>query len=67
MAKMIEKDGKQYCVEDNGYEYEYNPPTIDPIELIKPQPTNQDVIDGQLVMLDVMATMYEDMMAKGTV
>jgi len=31
------------------------------------QPTNQEVIDGQLILMDVMATMYEGMLEKGTV
>ena len=39
-----------------------------------PQPTNQEVMDAQkeiadtqMTMMDVIATMYEDMIAKGTV
>ena len=31
------------------------------------QPTNQEIIDGQLVLMDVMATMFEAMIEKGTV
>ena len=32
-----------------------------------PQPTNQEISKNQLIIMDVLATMYEDMLAKGTV
>lgn len=42
-----------------------------PISIIIPiqpiQPTNQELSDNQLILMDVLATMYEDMLAKGTV
>jgi len=31
------------------------------------QPTNQEILDNQLVLMDVLATLYEGMAAKGTV
>ena len=31
------------------------------------QPTNQELSDNQLILMDVLATMYEDMLAKGMV
>jgi hypothetical protein len=32
-----------------------------------PQPTNQEVIDNQLILMDVLGTMFEAMLVKGTV
>ena len=32
-----------------------------------PEPTNQELSDNQLILMDVLLTMYEDMLAKGTV
>lgn len=37
-------------------------PTAPPVQL-----TNQELGDNQLILMDVLATMYEDMLAKGTV
>jgi hypothetical protein len=31
------------------------------------EPTNKELQDNQLILMDVLATMYEDMLAKGTV
>jgi len=45
----------------------FSAPIIIPEVIPIIQPSNQDVIDGQLVLMDVMATLYEDMKAKGTV
>jgi len=38
-----------------------------PIVTVVPQPTAQELYDNQLTLMNVMATMYEDMIAKGTV
>ena len=38
------------------------PPTPQPV-----QPTNKEVVDNQLILIDIMLTTYEDMLAKGTV
>ena len=32
-----------------------------------PQPTNQEIADNQITLMDVLATIYEGMYAKGTV
>ena len=32
-----------------------------------PQPTNQEIADNQIILMDVLATLYEGMLAKGTV
>ncbi len=39
-------------------------PVIPPIT---PQPTNQEVMDNQMIIMEVLATMYEEMLMKGTV
>ena len=39
---------------------------IVPIIVLK-QPTNQELYDNQITLMDVLATTYEDMAAKGTV
>jgi hypothetical protein len=31
------------------------------------QPTNQEINNNQIIIMDVLATMYEDMLMKGTV
>jgi len=31
------------------------------------EPTNKELNDNQLILMDVLGTMYEDMLAKGTV
>lgn len=38
-----------------------------PIVVPRIQPTIQEISDNQLILMDVLATMYEDMLAKGTV
>ncbi|SHH15199.1 hypothetical protein [Desulfosporosinus lacus] len=38
-----------------------------PISPPRSQPTIQDISDNQLILMEVLATMYEDMLAKGTV
>lgn len=37
-----------------------------PAEII-PQPTNQEVMDNQMIIMEVLATIYEDMLMKGMV
>lgn len=36
-------------------------------EPVTPEPTNTEIMDNQMVLMDVIATMYEDMLAKGMV
>jgi len=38
-----------------------------PIVPQPPQPTLQELAENQLILMDVLATMYEDMLMKGTV
>lgn len=39
----------------------------DPDEIPIASPTNQGLVENQLILMDVLATMYEDMLVKGTV
>lgn len=36
-------------------------------EPVTPEPTNAEIMENQIVLMDVIATMYEEMLAKGTV
>jgi len=41
-------------------------PASEPIAII-PQPTNAEIQENQIVLMDVIATMYEEMLTKGLV
>lgn len=35
--------------------------------VIQEEPTTTEIMENQIILMDVIATMYEDMLAKGTV
>ena len=66
----------QYADKFGVYYYSVNPTTNtivwgDLIDVnnppIVPQPTNQEIADNQIILMDVLATLYEGMLVKGTV
>lgn len=61
-----------YPLPEEGWGYNAETDTFVPPEIITPvtlapQITLEEVKQNQLILMDVLATMYEDMLAKGTV
>jgi len=71
----LEEDpnGQRYSIETLGSSTIISacPEVVAPTEPIAPQPTLEEQIaqlrSDNLIIMDVLATMYEDMLAKGTV
>lgn len=68
---LVEITGQDHVCE--GWDYDggvFTAPVIvvpEPIDPIIPQPTNAEIQENQIVLMDVIATMYEEMLAKGLV